>query len=78
MLRVRQERGLSQEQLAEAARVHENTVRLLEQGKRMPSVLLLVQVAAGLACSPTELLDGVLREVGPIPLSDADGEPDHP
>lgn len=66
---VRLERGLSQEQLAEAAHVHENTVRLLEQSKRMPSVLLLLQLAVGLGVSVAELLERVEAEVGPIPWS---------
>lgn len=66
---VRQERGLSQEQLAEASHVHENTVRLLEQGKRMPSVLLLLQITSGLRLPPASLLERVENEVGPIPWS---------
>lgn len=61
---VRLERGLNQEQLAEAAQLHQNTVRLLEQGKRMPSILLLIQVAAGLRVSVADLLRRVEAEVG--------------
>lgn len=60
---------MTQEELADASRLHENTIRLLEQARRMPSVLLLLQVAHGLGVSVTELLDRVQAEVGPIPWS---------
>ena len=66
---ARLERGLTQEQLADAAHLHQNTVRLLEQARRMPSVLLLLQMATGLGVSVAELLDRVEAEVGPIPWS---------
>lgn len=62
----RQERGLSQEQLAQSSRLHVNTVRLLEYGKRMPSVLVLAQIAAGLGLSASGLLERVEAEVGPM------------
>lgn len=61
---VRLERGLSQEQLAEAAHLHLNTVKLLELGRRMPSILLLIQVGSGLRVSVAELLRRVEAEVG--------------
>lgn len=64
---LRLERRLGQEQLAEASRLHENTIRLLEQGKRLPSLLIVFHLAAGLKLPPSALVARVEEQVGPIP-----------
>lgn len=57
--RVRTERHLTQEQLAEASGLHRTEISLLERGKRTPILDTIVAVARGLGVSPSELLDGV-------------------
>jgi transcriptional regulator with XRE-family HTH domain len=57
--RVRTERQLTQEQLAEASGLHRTEISLLERGKRTPILDTIVAVANGLGVTPSELLDGV-------------------
>jgi transcriptional regulator with XRE-family HTH domain len=59
--RRRQEAGLSQEALAEQAKLHRNYVGLLERGLRMPTILVVQQLAKGLGTNMTELLAEVER-----------------
>jgi transcriptional regulator with XRE-family HTH domain len=53
---LRQERGYSQEKLAELANIHENHVRRIEGGTANPSYLVLVKLAKALGVSPGELI----------------------
>lgn len=58
--RPRRERGLSQEELAHAANVHQTCVSDLERGKRNPSIVILNQLATALGvdladvCKPVQ------------------------
>jgi transcriptional regulator with XRE-family HTH domain len=52
---LRQERGYSQEMLAELASIHENHVRRIEGGTANPSYLVLMKLAKALAVPPGEL-----------------------
>ena len=52
----RQERGLTQEQLAFAAEIDLTYVGGIERGRRNPSVLVLARIAAALGTEPLELL----------------------
>jgi transcriptional regulator with XRE-family HTH domain len=52
----RQERGLTQEQLAFAAEIDLTYVGGIERGKRNPSVLVLVRIAEALSTDPSDLL----------------------
>ncbi len=53
---LRQERGYSQEKLAELAGIHENHVRRIEGGTANPSYLVLIKLANALSVSLGEFL----------------------
>jgi len=53
----REQRGWSQEALAEKAGLHDRTVGKAERGKMNFSVLILLRLSAALDCSPNRLLD---------------------
>lgn len=52
----RQDRGLTQEQLAFAAEIDLTYVGGIERGRRNPSVVVLARIAAALRVEPAELL----------------------
>ncbi len=52
----RRESKLSQEQLAERSGLHRTYIGAVERGIRNPTVTSLTQLAAGLACRPSDLL----------------------
>ena len=54
--RFRQRAQMTQEQLAFAAEIDLTYVGGIERGKRNPSVLVLVRIAAALGAEPAELL----------------------
>jgi transcriptional regulator with XRE-family HTH domain len=60
--RRREAAGLSQEALAAQANLHRNYVGLLERGQRMPSILVVQQLAAALDTTMSELLAEVEQE----------------
>jgi len=53
---MRKERGLSQERLAELARIHENHVRRIEAGTANPSYLVLHRIARALKIALPDLV----------------------
>lgn len=57
--RVRMERGLTQEELAEASGLHRTEISLLERGKRKPLLETVVAICRGLEMTPSELLHEV-------------------
>jgi transcriptional regulator with XRE-family HTH domain len=59
--RRRQAVGLSQEALAERANLHRNYIGLLERGQRVPSLLVVQQLAAALGTTMTELVSSTER-----------------
>ncbi|MGC4250755.1 MAG: helix-turn-helix transcriptional regulator [Sphingobium sp.] len=59
--RFRQRAQLTQEQLAFAAEIDLTYVGGIERGKRNPSVLVLVRIAAALGTEPAELLKAVSK-----------------
>lgn len=67
--RLREAAGVSQEALAAAARLHRNYVGLLERGQRMPSLLVVQQLADALNTTMTELVQQVEREPDPGPAA---------
>jgi transcriptional regulator with XRE-family HTH domain len=59
MRRARQRRGLSQERLAYACRLHRTEISLLERGDRDPRLSTIVRLARALDCTPSSLLEEV-------------------
>lgn len=60
--RVRIERGLTQEELADAAGLHRTEISLLERNRRKPLLETIVAVCRGLGITPGELLSQVSLE----------------
>lgn len=54
--RLRQERGLTQEQLAFESHIDLTYVGGIERGRRNPSLLVMVKIAIALRVSPSELV----------------------
>ncbi len=54
---LRKQAGLTQEQLAEAASLHENYVSRLETGHQEPGLFVLLRLCRALSVPPGELLD---------------------
>lgn len=54
--RLRQERGLTQEQLAFEAQIDLTYVGGIERGKRNPSLLVIARIAEALRTTPTALV----------------------
>jgi transcriptional regulator with XRE-family HTH domain len=54
--RLRRERGLSQEELAHRASVHQTYLSGVEQGKRNPSVMVLHRIAEALGVDIGDLV----------------------
>ena len=57
--RARERAGLSQDALADKAKMHRNAIALLEAGKRDPKVSTVAKLAKALGTSASELLKGV-------------------
>jgi transcriptional regulator with XRE-family HTH domain len=57
--RLRAEKGLTQDALAQGAAMDPAEIRRIESGRRDPGVRVLSRVAVGLGVEPADLLDGV-------------------
>ena len=55
--RLRKERGLSQEELAEAAGVHRTYVGMIERGEKNVTIYNIERIALALKVRPGSLLD---------------------
>ncbi len=56
ILKLRKRRGLSQEELAVDAEIDVTYLRGIERGRRNPSLMVMVRLAAQLGVHPTKLL----------------------
>ena len=57
--RLRAEKGLTQDALAQGASMDPAEIRRIESGRRDPGVRVLSRVAAGLDVKPAELLQDI-------------------
>jgi len=62
LLRLRQGRKLSQEELAARASVHRTQISLMESGKRLPRLDTLVKLAGALEVEVPRLVEGISWE----------------
>jgi transcriptional regulator with XRE-family HTH domain len=60
--RLRKERGLTQERLAELADLHMTDIARIETQGRDPGVKVLTKIAHGLGVPTSELLEGVKHQ----------------
>lgn len=54
--RLRNERGLSQERLAEAANLTADYIGFVERGENVPTLTVILKLALALDCAPADLL----------------------
>ena len=57
--RLRQEKGLSQEELAELSGLHRTYIGGIERGERNVSLLNIVRIAQSLECTASEIVKNV-------------------
>ena len=61
LLRIRKEKGLTHEKLAELAGLHPTTLSLLERNRRQPSITTVFRLANGLGIEPDAFIGEVKR-----------------
>jgi transcriptional regulator with XRE-family HTH domain len=59
--RVREQRGISQNRLCEAAGLSQRYLSALERGENSPTLTVILELCQALDVSPSELLDDVWR-----------------
>jgi transcriptional regulator with XRE-family HTH domain len=57
--RARLARGMTQEELADASKLHRTHISLMEKAKRDPKLTTIVKLAHGLGTTPAKLMRGV-------------------
>jgi transcriptional regulator with XRE-family HTH domain len=55
--KIREQRGISQEKLADIMEMHRNTVALLERGQRNPSLETIKKLAKALRVDPGKFFE---------------------
>lgn len=64
--RLREQAGITQEELAFRASLHRTEIGLLERGGRIPKIDTLAKLAGALEVEPAELFEGIAWEPGHI------------
>ena len=59
LVRLRMERGMTQEALAEAADISHRYLQSLEAGQKQPSIYVVARLRLALRCSWDDLLKGM-------------------
>jgi transcriptional regulator with XRE-family HTH domain len=59
MRQARKRRGLTQERVAFACRLHRTEISLLERGERDPRLSTIVRLARALGCTASSLVEDV-------------------
>lgn len=67
LARLRQGHQLSQEELAERARVHRTYVSQIERGIKSPTIKVLLRLCVALHTAPSKLLETVEQENSGLP-----------
>lgn len=57
--RLRERRGMTQEQLGWAAGLHQTAVARIEAGERKPALETIFKLARGLEVAPADLFEGI-------------------
>ena len=57
--RIREAKGLTQEQLGWASGLHQTAIARIETGDRMPTLGTILKLAAGLEVPPAKLFAGI-------------------
>lgn len=60
---LREEKGFSQEKLAEKSDLHRNTIALIENAKRQPSLKTIFALAKALNIAPSEMIGKLEKKV---------------
>jgi transcriptional regulator with XRE-family HTH domain len=55
--RLRREKGLSQEELADRAQIHQTYLSGVERGRRNPTIIVLQRIAEALGADITDLVE---------------------
>jgi transcriptional regulator with XRE-family HTH domain len=66
--RLREQSGVTQEELAFRASLHRTEIGLLERGGRIPRIDTLAKLAGALGVEPGELFEGIRWEPGDVRL----------
>jgi transcriptional regulator with XRE-family HTH domain len=59
IVKLRMERGMTQERLAESAEISHRYLQSLEAGQKEPSISVVVRLRKALECAWDDLLDGL-------------------
>lgn len=64
--RLREQAGITQEEIAFRASLHRTEIGLLERGGRIPKIDTLAKLAGALEVEPAELIEGIAWTPGEI------------
>ncbi len=64
--RMREDAGLTQEQLGFETDLRRTYISILELGQQQPSLTTILKIAKGLNCPPGKLVDLVLNEINEL------------